>query len=101
MVKAPFIYSFRTKLIEVKLSTQTGKSKLLAIATRGDVVSRAIRIALIVGCILAAINHGDRILLQEMRYLDWIKVVLTFGVPYCVSTISSVLAIRKETSKPL
>ena len=69
---------------------------LLQVATRMDVVSRAIKIALIVGCILAAINHGDRILLQEMRYFDWIKVVLTFGVPYCVSTISSVLAIRKE-----
>ena len=69
---------------------------LLQVATRIDVVSRAIKIALIVGCILAAINHGDRILLQEMRYFDWIKVGLTFGVPYCVSTISSVLAIRKE-----
>ena len=71
-------------------------NKFFSIATRGDVVSRAIRIALIVGFVLAAINHGDRILLHEMRYVDWIKVILTFGVPYCVSTFSSVLAIKKE-----
>ena len=101
MVKPLFIYIFRSELVEVKLSAQMEKNKLLAIATQADVVRRAIKIALIVGCILAAINHGDRILLQEMRYLDWLKVVLTFGVPYCVSTISSVLAIRKETLKTL
>ena len=78
------------------MTNSPDNQSLLKVATRTDVVSRAIKIALIVGCILAAINHGDRILLQEMRYFDWIKVVLTFGVPYCVSTISSVLAIRKE-----
>ncbi len=78
------------------MTNSPDNQRLLQFATRTDVVSRAIKIALIVGCILAAINHGDRILLQEMRYFDWIKVALTFGVPYCVSTISSVLAIRKE-----
>ena len=78
------------------MTNSLDNQSLLQVATRTDVVNRAIKIALIVGCILAAINHGDRILLQEMRDFDWIKVVLTFGVPYCVSTISSVLAIRKE-----
>ena len=78
------------------MSNKIKNNNFLSIATRSDVVSRAIRIALIVGFILAAINHGDRILLQEMRYFDWIKVVLTFGVPYCVSTVSSVLAINRE-----
>jgi len=96
LVKPLFANSFRAKLIEVEMRPQTQTNKLLAIATRPDVAKRAIRIALIVGCILAAINHGDRIFSQEMKYFDWIKVALTFGVPYCVSTISSVLAIRKE-----
>jgi hypothetical protein len=79
-----------------ELSELSERYKIVKIATRSDVVSRAIKIASIVGCILAAINHGDRILLQKMYYFDWVKVVLTFCVPYCVSTISSVLAIRKE-----
>lgn len=66
------------------------------IALRKSVVKRAIKIALVVGCILALINHGDRIIFQNMKPLDWFKILLTFCVPYCVSTVSSVLAIKRE-----
>ncbi|MFL2792690.1 MAG: nitrate/nitrite transporter NrtS [Paracoccaceae bacterium] len=66
------------------------------IALRKSVVKRAIKIALVVGCILALINHGDRIIFQNMNPLDWFKILLTFCVPYCVSTVSSVLAIKRE-----
>ena len=66
------------------------------IALRKSVVRRAIKIALVVGCILALINHGDRIIFQNMKPLDWFKILLTFCVPYCVSTVSSVLAIKQE-----
>jgi len=52
--------------------------------------------ASIVGIVLAIINHGDHILLGTMTYNNWIKILITFWVPFCVSTISSVLAIRKE-----
>ena len=68
----------------------------LNLALRKSVVRRAVRIALIVGCILALINHGDRIIFQDMKSVDWFKILLTFCVPYCVSTISSVLAIKRE-----
>ena len=57
---------------------------------------RAAIIALIVGHVLAVINHGDRILAGTMTMLDWCKVGLTFLVPYTVSTISSVLALREQ-----
>ena len=66
------------------------------IALRKSVVKRAIKIALVVGCILALINHGDRIIFQDMQPVDWFKILLTFCVPYCVSTVSSVLAIKRE-----
>ena len=54
-------------------------------------------IALVVGFILAAINHGDRILLDQMKSIDWIKVVVTFFVPYSVATISAVLTLIKKS----
>ncbi len=63
---------------------------------RRSVVRRALVMALIVGHVLAAINHGDRILTGTMTLGEWSKVALTFLVPYTVSTISSVLALREQ-----
>ena len=69
---------------------------MIEILTRTDVLLRALKMASIVGVILAIINHGDHILLGTMTATNWIKVLITFCVPFCVSTISSVLAIRRE-----
>ena len=69
---------------------------MIEIVTRTDVLIRAIKMASIVGVVLAIINHGDHILLGTMTATNWIKVLITFCVPFCVSTISSVLAIRRE-----
>ena len=63
---------------------------------RKDVAFRAFKIALIVGVILAGINHGDHIIKGEMTGNNWIKIMITFCVPYCVSSFSSVMAIKKE-----
>ena len=62
------------------------------IATSMRTVRRATFIAVIVGHVLAAINHGDRIVTGTMTESDWLKVALTFLVPYSVSTVSSILA---------
>ena len=69
---------------------------MFEIVTRSDVMLRALKMASIVGIVLAIINHGDHILLGTMTVTNWIKVLITFCVPFCVSTISSVLAIRRE-----
>ena len=69
---------------------------MFEIVTRSDVILRALKMAFIVGIVLAIINHGDHILLGTMTVTNWIKVLITFCVPFCVSTISSVLAIRRE-----
>jgi hypothetical protein len=47
-----------------------------------------------VGGILVAINHGDAILHGEIDRVRWVKMFLTPVVPYLVSTLSSVSAIR-------
>lgn len=64
------------------------------IATERSIVKRATRIALIVGTVIAFINHGDRMLTGSMDATAWLKCLLTFLVPYSVSTYSSVMAVR-------
>ena len=78
------------------MKNTTTDHSFLNLALRKSVIKRAVKIALVVGCILALINHGDRIVFQDMKPIDWFKILLTFCVPYCVSTVSSVLAIKQE-----
>ncbi len=56
---------------------------------------RSITIALIVGSLLAAINYGDKIIGNTMVNTDWIKLGMTYVVPYCVS-IYSVWSAKKK-----
>ena len=67
------------------------------IALRRQVVRRARQIALIVGTVLAVINHGDRLLSGDFDLTMVSKITLTYCVPYLVSTYSSVLAIRENS----
>ena len=69
---------------------------MFQILTRSDVFLRALKMASIVGIILAAINHGHHLLLGTMTFTNWVKVLITFCPPFCVSTISSALAIKRE-----
>lgn len=59
-----------------------------------SVVRRAACIAAVVGSILAVINHGDSILSGSLTAAQVWKIGLTYLVPYTVSTLSSVGAIR-------
>jgi hypothetical protein len=64
-----------------------------------SVIRRAVKTALIVGVILAAINYGDVILRGQMTQSQIFRLALTFFVPYCVSTYSSVNAILEMKSQ--
>lgn len=55
---------------------------------------RALLFAVTVGPVLVAINHGDALLAGELGAGRLLKIGLTMLVPYAVSTISSVLAMR-------
>ena len=57
-----------------------------------EVHLRAFKLAAFVGCILAAINHGDALPANTMTPRNWLKVLLTFCVPYCVSWYSAIKA---------
>jgi hypothetical protein len=57
------------------------------IATERATMVTSARVALFVGTILALINYADRIFLRcDMRALDWVKLAVTYCVPYCVAT---------------
>ncbi len=60
------------------------------------VLSRAIYIALIVGTILTIINQGDVLLAGVVTPLVVAKILLTYAVPYSVSTFSALSANRVE-----
>lgn len=54
---------------------------------------RALRMALVVGSVLVAINYGDRLLAGSLAGRDLVKIALTYCVPFCVSAYSSALAL--------
>ena len=62
------------------------------VAFQWAVVRRSLIIAAIVGVILVAINHGSCLLAGEFLSVCAVQSGLTFLVPYCVSTVSCVLA---------
>ncbi len=62
------------------------------------VVRRALGYAVVVGAILIAINHADAIAVGDIDARRLLKMGLTVLVPYCVSTLSSVGALRSVRS---
>ena len=64
-----------------------------SIATSKPVAGQALRVALVVGTVLALINYWDAASLTQN---EWIKIGLTYLVPYCVSTYSSVRALQRH-----
>ena len=55
---------------------------------------KAIYTALVVGTLLTAINHGDMILSGQAPAM-W-KVILTYCVPYCVTTWGAITGKRAQ-----
>ncbi|NQZ80683.1 MAG: nitrate/nitrite transporter NrtS [Colwellia sp.] len=62
----------------------------LAVAIERKILRRSLIIAAIVGTILTLINHGDIIISGNIQTTHLVKIVLTYFVPYAVSTYSSV-----------
>lgn len=67
----------------------TSRWKLACLCAMSDgVPGRSLRVALIVGTVLNLINQGDAIL--AVASINWLKVVLTYCVPYAVCTYGAV-----------
>ena len=59
------------------------------------VAVRAAKVAIIVGVILAFINHGGVILSGDITAECWIKMLLTCLVPFSVSSITATMNIME------
>ena len=70
-------------MIEVKFAVSVFFSR--------KVMKRSAIVSLIVGTILAFINHGDVILTASLTPVCWIKMIATCFVPYTVSSVTAVL----------
>ena len=60
------------------------------------VAVRAAKVAIIVGVILAFINHGGVILSGDITTECWVKMLLTCLVPYSVSSITATMNIMEQ-----
>ena len=76
-----------------------GTRSWLITAIRPDIVGRSLKVGLLVGTILAAINHGDRIIALDLDMAAGCKILLTYLVPYCVSTWASVQTARAHPTR--
>ncbi len=72
----------------------------LQLATLPDVRKRAFKVALVVGTILALINHADAVVNQTFGIKNAVQVLLTYCVPYAVATYSAVGALRDARNNP-
>lgn len=61
---------------------------------RRAAVLRSLRVALVVGTVLVAINHTETIMRGDFTPLWWAKVVLTYLVPFFVCNYGMLVAIR-------
>jgi hypothetical protein len=68
-------------------------------ARRADVVRRGLRVSMLIGTILVAINQGDVLSHDGWQPQFGWKRPLTYFVPYAVSTFASVQAINGRAER--
>ena len=71
----------------------------ITLALQPATIRRALMYAVIVGSILLTINHGDAILRGDLPSDRLARMGLTVLVPYVVSTLSSVGALRAAAKR--
>lgn len=75
--------------MELNANAQNRRITFVEAALERAVVTQALKVAAVVGTCLVAINQGDVIFAGESP--DWLKLALTYCVPYCVSTYSAAM----------
>ena len=75
---------------------QTSTPDFFELAFSDGTPQKAVMTALVVGTILAIINHGDFILKGES--INFFKILLTYCVPYCVTTWGAIHGKRVKLS---
>lgn len=71
----------------------------LQMALTRSVVQRGFRVSAVVGTLLVTINHLPAIWSGDLSRMRMFQIGLTYLVPYCVATWSSVSALREADNK--
>jgi hypothetical protein len=69
------------------VNRESGWRAALAYCRRPDHLRRTLRIALVVGIVLTAINQLDVILRGDATAVTWLKCGMNFVVPFIVSNL--------------
>jgi hypothetical protein len=72
-------------------------SEFVRMAMERSVVVRSLKVSALVGTILVIINQFDAVFGEES--FNWIKIVLTYMVPYCVATYAAVRALQEQNAR--
>ncbi|MDA9271631.1 nitrate/nitrite transporter NrtS [Planktomarina sp.] len=78
-----------SKSKDLKRMARAPSTRFMDLAFSDGTPKKAFFTALVVGTVLTVINHGDVIL--SGNYPPAIKVLLTYCVPFCVTTWGSIL----------
>ncbi|QZT38779.1 nitrate/nitrite transporter NrtS [Halosquirtibacter xylanolyticus] len=73
--------------------SKTKRIKISRLIISKQVVSTAIKLSIIVGTILGLINHGTDIVNNTLSSKQILQIMVTYLVPYSVSTYSSIKSI--------
>ncbi len=77
---------------------ETSAGAALRVALCPSMARRSLMVATIVGTLLNVINQGDALLAGDA--VNWLKVALTYAVPFCVATYGAYSASRVAASRP-
>jgi hypothetical protein len=65
------------------------------------VVRRALLYGVGIGTVLILVNHGHALLAAEVEPWRLLRMALSVAVPYVISTLTSVSALRRERAAPV
>mgnify|MGYP001151465225 CR=1 FL=1 len=72
------------------------KSSFFQLMITRAVVRNSLKVSLVVGSILATINHGSAIANLDLSLETGVKIIFNYIVPYCVSSYSAVKTIQSS-----
>jgi len=71
-------------------------SEYLSIAFSREICITSFKVSLFVGTLLVLINHSTAVFNASLTTENVLQIALTYLVPYCVSTYSSVKVLRNH-----
>ena len=72
--------------------------EMIALFARGTTLRPCLPVAVVVGCVLSAINEGARIASGHVGWPIWVPVGLNFVVPFLVSSYGYLTATQTAGS---